>query len=289
MSAVLKFMQVQRRAIVQNPQGRLTEEMRSDRCQYLADSREVHFSLRLKRLGAFLQKLSCFKEESSGCHRSLFIRVRFRRSAISEKEHIMLLSFFRFMRLFAIAVGAVAALFVGLFALFAYADYREAQFDKRFSFLKDELPRFKELSYPSVALKDLAGIEKSNAKLAILCAQDNDNSVWPLRRYSGSIDPMMASLPEKWVPSNATEVTTLVVLKWSQVQAGTYADGSIGYREQCEVDIVDLATKTRLASDKFLGGYPPTTKRKSNSNEKLFGSGCESAVLKFVEKVMGKS
>ena len=42
-----------------------------------------------------------------------------------------------------------------------YGDYREAQFDKRFSFLKDELPRFKELAYKSLALKDFAGVVKT--------------------------------------------------------------------------------------------------------------------------------
>jgi len=201
----------------------------------------------------------------------------------------MLKGFFRFILLVAIAVGCVATIMGTAMGIMQYGDYREAQFDKRFSFLKDELPRFKELAYKSLALKEFAGVGKPNAKLVVLCSQSNDKSVWPLYRRNESIDPMMASLPARWVPSNATEVTTLVILQWSQEQTGIYADGSIGCQEQCDVDIVDLATNTRMASAKFLGGDPPATKRKSTNSEAIFGHGCEAAVLKFLEEVLSKS
>ena len=73
----------------------------------------------------------------------------------------MLRGFFRFIFLIAIAVGCFAAMLGTATGIMHYGNYREAQFDKRFSFLEDELPRFKELAYKSLALKEFAGVVKT--------------------------------------------------------------------------------------------------------------------------------
>lgn len=201
---------------------------------------------------------------------------------------------FRFIRLFAIALTVLGLIFGVLTAVMQYEQYKQDKFSRQFSFLDSQLDQYKELAYQGLPQGSSSELKRP-AKVAVYCLQTNDRSPWPLYRHERAIDPLMLSLPSEWLPTSASEVTTLVVMQWAQQHIGTFTDGSTAYQEHCRVDVIDLATKTISATADFAGGEPPTTKRENNyasqsnsGHEKVFGTGCEASVLDFLEQVLGK-
>jgi hypothetical protein len=82
-------------------------------------------------------------------------------------------------------------------------------------------------------------------KMVVVDVQDRD------------VDGLHFDLPGDLRAAGPAEVTTVVWLRWSKNTVGTYSTGGQAHQWSCDVTVIDLATRTTLGSQRFMGSAPP--------------------------------
>jgi WD40 repeat protein len=83
---------------------------------------------------------------------------------------------------------------------------------------------------------------------------------------------------------SALEVKTLVCIRESRVQVGTYTDGKPGYRVVWDVRLVSWPDGTVIGAEQFTGGHPPHQRR---SVEPAYGLRPENSLKRWLFPLLG--
>jgi hypothetical protein len=96
------------------------------------------------------------------------------------------------------------------------------------------------------------------------------------------IDSMHFDLPDNMRAATPADVTTVVWLAWDKRQVGKYTSGGTAYQWFCEVTVIDLKSKAKIAGSNFSGTAPPQSFR-GKSGESRTGDKPTEAVLNYLK------
>jgi hypothetical protein len=71
------------------------------------------------------------------------------------------------------------------------------------------------------------------------------------------LDSLHDDLPNDLRAATPEEATTVVWLQWDKREVGTYSSGGKAYQWFCDVTVIDLKSKGRIAGQNFAGERPP--------------------------------
>ena len=91
------------------------------------------------------------------------------------------------------------------------------------------------------------------------------------------------SLPEELLAKSKSEVGTIIQLRWSQQQVGSYrlSNGSIipGYKILCNVTVIDEVNKLVAGSTTLVGADPPKAK---HAHDLPYGMDPDAEIIKYI-------
>lgn len=96
------------------------------------------------------------------------------------------------------------------------------------------------------------------------------------------VDGLHFDLPDTLRAGTPEEATTVVWVSWDKRQVGAYTTGGNAYQWFCDVTVIDLATKARIAGQNFSGSPPPATFR-GRRGESRTGDKPTDAVLNYIK------
>ncbi len=71
------------------------------------------------------------------------------------------------------------------------------------------------------------------------------------------VDSLQDDLPDDLRARGPADATTVALLQWSQDIVGGYTSGGNALQWSCQITVVDLATRTTIATQRIMGSPPP--------------------------------
>ena len=108
-----------------------------------------------------------------------------------------------------------------------------------------------------------AGPARPPGPVATVVTGKNRGKIIPVDVKDNAIDYVYFDLPDELRPAKPDEVATVALVSWGKVEYGKYSNGSIAYRQDCNVRVFDKATGAEIAAT-YLEGEPPPQRKKNS-------------------------